>query len=194
MALHWPTLVLGMELFVIGSWLLIGCCATYLAWWSIAFNPMRRFPMGPKVALFLVTLALGLGGVVVTIVGMVQCPVVQAAAPNWLIACAGLALYVALLLLTSRVMKRSVTTELILIVGWLTLEACALNSLLAAVYVTDAAFWTCLAIDIVAVAIGMACYLRYYDLPKRAAFLVGMVPLVLFAVAMGASIAIVCVA
>ena len=65
-----------MELVLTANWLLVACCVVYLAWWSIAFNPMRQFPYKPKLVLFLITLVFGIGGIVVDFVGMASISVV----------------------------------------------------------------------------------------------------------------------
>ncbi len=56
---------------IVGNYVLIGCCAVYLVWWSIAFNPRFSPSLAPKVILFLVPLVLGVVIVVMAIIGMV---------------------------------------------------------------------------------------------------------------------------
>ena len=57
-----------------GSVWLILCCCSYLVWWAVAFHPRKAFPFGLKLALFLVTLGLGIAGVCLTIGAIASVP------------------------------------------------------------------------------------------------------------------------
>ena len=164
-----------------GNLLFAACCIVYLIWWSIAFRPGYSAPMTPKVALFLVTAALGIAGLVMIIRG---CVLAESPVRYIHIMAAGAALYIALLLVTNLLMHRQVTTELLLIVFWICMEICAVAALRGEGVFGGAAFVVLCVIVVVAAAIGMICYLKYYDLEPMPAFYDGMVPLILFAVVM----------
>lgn len=167
----------------IGNICMVVCCLFYLVWWSITFNPSKKFPMAPKVVLFLCTLAAGLAGVAYLVWGMGQLPDARTTIPNAAIVVGAVVVYIALLLITNLLMHRQVTTELALIVGWTAVELCLVNSLYGAeVFGAGLAVGTAIFIVVCAV-VGMACYLAYYRLEPVPAFYDGMVPLILFAVA-----------
>lgn len=163
-------------------WLAI-CCAIYLAWWCVAFNPWRDFPMLLKVVGFVATAASGIYGVVLLAGGMGALPAERIVLPGWAVWLIGAGVYALLLFITSRFFCRQVTTELLLIVAWATFELSAVNALAG----TGAMGAVGVAISIIAVVavvgISMVCYLAYYELPEGPAFVSGMVPLVLIAIA-----------
>lgn len=167
-----------------GYLLLVFCCVFYLIWWCAAFNPLRSFPMPVKVALFCPTLLCGAGGLALTIRGIAVLPDVVASPSKILIVLAGIAVYLILLLLTGRLLHRQVTTELLLITGWTVLELCAAAGLYGAGIFSGTKAVISVAVTLSAAVIGMACYLAYYNLKEIPAFCDGMIPLVLFAVAM----------
>lgn len=167
-----------------GNLLLVTCCIFYLIWWSVAFNPNKDFSMALKVILFICTLAPGVFGVLDMVQGMSGLPHTRDGISNTAIVIIGVICYFVLLLLTYMLMHRQVTTELVLIVGWTALEICAASSLYQAEALEMGAAIACVIITIVAAVIGMVCYLAYYNLEATIAFYDGMVPLILFGVAM----------
>ena len=168
---------------IAGNYVLIGCCIVYLIWWSIAFNPRLKLPFAPKAVLFFVTLALGIISIVF-IVGGITGIQAKPPIPNFAICLGGVALYLLLLVLSSKLLHRQVTTELVLIVGWVVLELCLINSLFGCGSFATTAAIVAIMIVLVSAAIGLACYLAYYQLEEMKAFFIGMVPLILFAIAM----------
>lgn len=171
-----------------GNLLFAACCIVYLIWWSVAFRPGFTAPMALKGFLFLATAALGVAGLVQIIIG---CQMATGASDGgfggvryiWIIA-ASAAVYMILLVLTNVLMQRQVTTELMLIVFWVCMEVCACDALLGGGVISRGAFVVLTLIVLVAAAISMICYLKYYDLEPMKAFYDGMVPLILFAVVM----------
>ena len=163
-------------------WLAV-CCGVYLAWWSVAFNPWRDFPMPLKVVGFCVTAACGVWGVVLLAGGIGALPDDAIPVPGWAFWLIGAAVYGLLLFLTSRFFQRQVTTELLLIVGWATLELSAVNALADVGALVSVGIVIATVAVIVSAALGMGCYLAYYQLPAGPAFFAGMVPLILFGVA-----------
>ena len=164
-----------------GNLLFAACCIVYLLWWSVAFRPDYTAPMMLKSMLFLATAAFGIGALAVIIQGCLNadCPI------RYLyIIGAGIAAYIILLLLTSFLMQRQVTTELMLIVFWACMEICACGALWGEGVFSGKNFAVLAVIVVAAAAAGMICYLKYYDLPPMPAFYDGMVPLILFAVVM----------
>lgn len=167
-----------------GSILLIVCCLFYLAWWCIAFNPSRSFPMAPKVVLFLCTAVAGVAGVLLTVQGLNELPDVRRPVSSLAIVIGAVVVYLVLLVATSLLLHRQVTTELALITGWTALELCVVNALYGGEVLGGGAAVGAAVVIVVCAVLGMVCYLAYYRLEPGKAFVDGMVPLILFAVAM----------
>lgn len=164
-------------------WLVV-CCLLYLVWWCIAFNPMRKFPMAPKVVLFLATAAAGVAGVLLTVQGLGELPDLRRPVSNGGIVVGAIIVYVVLLLVTNLLLHRQVTTELALICGWTALELCVVNALFGAEVLGAGEGAAAAAVVMICAVLGMMCYLAYYRLEPKKAFADGMVPLILFACAM----------
>ena len=164
-----------------GNLLFAACCIVYLAWWCVAFRPGYSAPMGIKTALFAITAILGVAGLATIIIG---CQMSSGGMRYVGIIAAGAAVYILLLVITNVAMHRQVTTELMLIVFWVSMEICACNALFGTGTISKAAFVIMGIIILVAAIIGMISYLKYYDLEPMPAFYDGMVPLVLFALVM----------
>jgi len=166
---------------LLGNLLFAACCIVYLIWWSVAFRPGFTASMALKSVLFFATAALGIAGLVNIIHG---CNLAAGGVRYiWIIA-AGAAVYMVLLVLTNVLMHRQVTTELMLIVFWVCMEVCACDALFGAGVIGRTVFVVLTLIVLVAAAISMICYLKYYDLEPMKAFYDGMVPLILFALVM----------
>lgn len=80
-------------------------------------------------------------------------------------------------MLTSLLLQRPITTELLLIVMWITLELCALTMLHSSELGATAAIVLAIILLILLIA-DMACYLAYYHLPPMPAFIDGTAPLI----------------
>ena len=173
-----------------GTVLLIVCCLFYLAWWCIAFNPSRSFPMAPKVVLFLCTAVAGVAGVLLSVQGLNELPDARRPVSSLAIVIGAVVVYLVLLVATSLLMHRQVTTELALITGWTALELCVVNALYGSEVLGGGAAVGTTVVIVVCAVLGMACYLAYYRLEPTKAFVDGMVPLILFAVAMAFEILI----
>ena len=165
-----------------GNVWLAGCCGIYLAWWCIAFNPLRDFPMLLKVVGFVATLACGIYAVVLLAGGMGALPPEKIALPGWAVWLIGAGVYGLLLFVTSHFFGRQVTTELLLIVAWATFELSCVNALAGVGAMGVAGAVVAVVVVVATIGISMACYLAYYDLAPVPAFISGMVPLVLIAV------------
>jgi len=158
------------------------CCLFYLVWWCIFFWPHSdgsKFPavlnligVCSIVAAVIVGLlaAVTLGGVVSSTKGHIQAV--------WIVFGA-VCLYVALLLVTSGILKRPATTELLLFVAWLALELCVIN-VLTGDLIQETQAWLSTAM-LIATVIGfvvcLVCYQLYYQLAGQASFIDGCIPL-----------------
>ena len=169
-----------------GQWLFVACCMAYLVWWCVAFRPGYSAPALLKTVPFALTALFGIAGLSFVIMG---CQGAKGAAGDGVAgaisnihiigACA--AAYVILLVVTNVVMHRQVTTELMLIVFWICMELCIINTMHGGGHWSLVATVVLAVIAIIVAAAGMVCYLMYYNLEPMKGFYMGMVPLIIFA-------------
>ena len=96
----------------------------------------------------------------------------------WPLAIGGVVVYIALAAATSQLLHRPITTELLLIVMWVTLELCTLIVLHDSGALGLPVAVVLAAILLILFIADMACYLAYYHLPPMPAFIDGTVPLI----------------
>lgn len=167
---------------LMGNILLVVCCAFYLAWWVLAFKPEGAIKGMKSGWLLIPAFLFGIISVVCIATG--SSVEGQYLIPRSVILIGGTVIYVALMLGTAIFLKRQVTTELFLIVGWTVLTFLELN----AMYVLGDFSKVMTIIFLVAVVIfaivSLVCYLLYYNLDSVKGYIDGMVPLILVAVMM----------
>ena len=167
-----------------GQILLILCCVVYLVWWYRGFRPGVYVSRagGVNGILLLITAALGMAGIIFSLM-----PVQYVTEPIFsqlsTIIC-GIAAYILLLAVTKWGFHRIVTTELILIVGWTTLEMAVINKLYAAGAMSYGGLLLTLIVIAAAFLISIVLYVAYYRMEEMKAFYAAMVPLVTEAIAM----------
>jgi len=170
----------------IGNILFIVCCAFYLAWWLLAFNPSGAMN-GMKTGWLLIPAVIaGLLGVALAIWGIASGTPGKQLLPGAFIVWGGIAAYIILLTVTALLFKRPATTELILIVGWGMLALAEINALFGAgrfPHGLSVGFFILIG---AAVVISLVCYVLYYHLDSRAGYIDGMIPLFLAALSMAA--------
>lgn len=183
----------GMTKTITGQVLLIICCVFYLIWWSISYRPgesVNRLA-GVNGILLLITAISGLSGVILSLFGLNTMPIINTPKLNSaMIIGGGITLYILLLLITYLGMKRPVTTELVLITGWLMLETAVINSMNGAGILRNQKFFFLLIILIAAFVLSMILYVLYYRMEAWKAFYCAMIPLMTEAVSMLAVILI----
>ena len=167
-----------------GQILLILCCVVYLVWWYRGFRPGVYVSRagGVNGVLLLITAALGMAGIIFSLM-----PVQYVTEPIFSqlsIAICGIAAYILLLAVTKWGFHRIVTTELILIVGWTTLEMAVVNKLYAAGAMSYGGLLLTLIVIAAAFLISIVLYVAYYRMEEMKAFYAAMVPLVTEAIAM----------
>ncbi|MCD8347747.1 MAG: hypothetical protein LUD16_07295 [Lachnospiraceae bacterium] len=167
-----------------GNLLMIGCCAFYLAWWLIAFKPEGAVKGLRSGWLLIPALLFGVATVTKIVQGSGAVEGEALLIPRNAVLIGGVVVYIVLLVGTSVLLKRQVTTELFLIVGWTTLMFLELNALFARGQFTKSAVLFLLVITSIAAVVSMICYLLYYDLDKVKGYVDGMIPLLLVAVMM----------
>lgn len=173
-----------------GQLSLVICCAFYLIWWSISYQPGQEVNrVGSFRGILLgITALCGLAGIVLSIIG-INDPSLKALHQEklhgiWILVF-GIITYIGLILITSVWLKRPVTTELLLITGWMVLELCVINKLNSAGMLSDKRFWVMIGILITAFIISMIMYIIYYRMEEWLAFFMAMVPLITEGISMG---------
>ena len=171
----------GVGQVVAGHAALLGCFVLYLAWWVIFFRPAAERPAGALRAVGVACIAgaalLGVIGVALACAGVAALPASGQGVPTWHVAVGGLVAYAALFAITTIGFDRPPTTELIIIVGWGTLELATLNALYRAGVTAPGVTLALMVVMVAALLLSMACYVRYYDLTGMAALVDGAVPL-----------------
>ncbi len=168
---------------LIGNLLLVGCCVFYLAWWIIAFKPTGAIKGMKSGWLLIGAFLCGLAGVILVVKGS-NAEGLTALLPRKAVIVCGLIIYLALVAVTSTLLKRQITTELLLIVGWAVLMFLEINGLFAWEEISQTVSIVLMIITIIFAIISLVCYLLYYNLDKSKGYVDGMIPLILAAVMM----------
>ena len=167
-----------------GNILLIVCCAFYLLWWCLAFHPsktMSKMITGPIIAF---AAAVGIVGGYLVLRAISNISLSRSLIGGFKLLGIGAIVYVVLLLISFFVLNRPVTTELLLIVGWATLQISYTNVLYGTSHVS---FMTAIILILLIIAFAVAslvAYMFYYQLEAMASYIDGMIPLVLVMVMM----------
>ena len=175
---------LSVKQVLTGQILLILCCVVYLVWWYRGFRPGVYVSRagGVNGVLLLITAALGMAGIIFSLM-----PVQYVTEPIFSqlsIAICGIAAYILLLAVTKWGFHRIVTTELILIAGWTTLEMAVVNKLYASGAMSYGGLLLTLFVIAAAFLISIVLYVAYYRMEEMKAVYAAMVPLVTEAIAM----------
>ncbi|MCC8015409.1 MAG: hypothetical protein LIO87_09445 [Eubacterium sp.] len=165
-----------------GNVLLIICCLFYLAWWLLAFKPTGSVKGMKSGWLLLPALVFGLAGIAEIIKGSNPLKLQTGLIVGSYILVGGIAAYLILYGLTSVVLKRQVTTELFLIVGWAVLMLSELNALYANGHFSKCTVVVFIIITAAAAAVSLICYILYYKLDTTLGYYDGAIPLILAAV------------
>ena len=153
--------------------LLVVCCGFYLAWWLLAFRPVDPVKGMKTGWLLLPAFAAGIAGAVFAAKGLGA----AAGRPGlisarWIL-WGGILAYAALLAVTKFLLRRPVTTELFLIVGWAMLALAEVSALSGGKALSRGAAIAFAALVAVGGAVSLVCYVLYYKLPPAAGFAAG---------------------
>lgn len=170
-----------------GQILLILCCLFYLIWWSVSYRPgisVSRVS-GFRGLLLMITALCGVTGMALSVAGANHLPGSSARRlSGTFILTAGVVLYFIMMLLTTVVFHRIVTTELFLITGWGAMELMAVSALNGAGIFQNEAFFGMAAVIAAAYVLSMVLYVLYYRMEAQRAFYTAMVPLITEAASM----------
>lgn len=164
-----------------GAIFIVLCTVFYLIWWIAAFSPGEEgWLQRTNVNLWLIPSTIfGILGIIVSIVGLQGKKTNPEIISTLFICIGGLVLYFALLAFTWFVLKRSITTELFLLTGWLTLTFCMVNAAYGYTLILHKTAIILLSVAVIAFIIGMICYLLYYAVSPSLSFILGMIPLII---------------
>lgn len=155
---------------------LVACMVFYLVWWCITFKPGASATRFGTTCIILAVIV-GIVGLFFMIRGLGSIKLQMETIANWKIAVGGIVAYIVLLALTFLLLKRQVTTELLLITGWAVLGLCIVNTLYGSGIYTQTLSMALVIILAIVVVANLVCYLLYYPLGGFAGYIVGMVPL-----------------
>jgi len=165
-----------------GNLMLFICSIFYLVWWVVCFGPNASGKAaGGSAGVICLTGAFisGIAAIVMMSGGIITLSKDAKSVPVWLILLGGTALFAVMLLVTTALYQRPVTSELIIIHIWVVLELCAI----AVLYGTGRFGFgrTVLLLTLVGIAFvaGMICYVLYYRLEGKASYWDGMAPLII---------------
>ena len=171
---------------LIGNVLVVVCCGFYLAWWLLTFRTSGPVT-GVRTGWLLIPAGIaGLVGIILAIRGM---GLIEKTSGRQLfegghVALGGLAVYFILLAVTVFLLKRPVTSELFLIVGWGVLASTEINALFRSGLFPHRLSIALLVLICAALVVSLVCYILYYRLGGLASYIDGMVPLLLVALVM----------
>ncbi|QOY61317.1 hypothetical protein [Thermophilibacter immobilis] len=167
-----------------GHVLLLACAMLYLAWWVTFFRPgaqVRGVGYALGVACIVGAAACGLIGAPLVAGSLGRIPGAEDVPLAGFLVGGALA-YLALLAVTTLALERQATTELVLIVAWVALEACVVTCLAAAGVVGGGARAALYVLIALLACASLVCYVLYYRLDPLPAFIDGTVPLVAAAI------------
>jgi hypothetical protein len=167
-----------------GNILLIICCGCYLLWWIIAFNPEHSLSKMITSPIIVFAAAIGIVGGYLVLRAISATSLTRSIIGGFQLLAIGAIVYVALLLFSMLVLKRPVTTELLLIVGWAVLQISYTNVLYGTEHISLALASILILLIIAFAVVSFIAYLFYYQLAPMPSYIDGMIPLVLVMVMM----------
>ncbi len=164
---------------LMGDLLLTGCLVFYLAWWLVAFRPVKPIN-GFKSGWLLIPAFLlgvcGVAGIIRTCSGVESEKLLLG---YMTIGIGGLVLYLILMAVTTLFFGRIVTSELIIMTGWATLMFVEISALYGLGRFGLPLCVIFLIIIVLALAASVVCYVLFYNLDAARGFIDGTIPLVL---------------
>ena len=176
----------AMKTLLLGHFFLIICCIFYLLWWKAGFYPgvnVNRLT-GKVGLLFYVTAIFGGLGIYETLTGITLIPSDNDQIKAGSVILAGILTYIILIIVSTCLFHRQVTTELALIIGWTVLEAVSINRAYSAGNLTFIGLiflWACV---ILFAFISFILYMVYYLVAPMTGFVLGTIPIMLAALNM----------
>lgn len=159
-----------------GNLLLLFCCIFYLAWWVVTFRPDS---IGGSVGVFYIVVAFITGVIAIVLMssGISSLSQSSESIPVRFILLGAVALFIVLVLVTTLVFHRIVTSELIIILIWAALELAVITVLFGTGRFGSGSAVTLAVLAGIATVVSLICYVLYYRLDEATSYWIGMVPL-----------------
>lgn len=168
-----------------GNLLLLVCILFYLAWWMVTFRPgSSGGPIGT--VYILAAFVTGIAAVILVHVGIHPLSQISKGLPLKYILLGVAMLFVVMLLVTTTLFHRIVTSELLIMHLWMALEFYMIAVLYGSGHLGPGRAVVLAALVLIAFVISMICYVLYYRLTGMAGYYDGMVPLISAAVVVAA--------
>lgn len=178
----------GIKPLMLGHVLLIICCVFYLIWWCVAFRPGYQ---GSRASgMLLLAVISGLGGVIYSVMGIISKSGRPVRIPVFLIILGAVVIYVLLMVGSSLLLHRQVTTELFLIIGWLMLEIISYQSAYRMEIFGTTGMNIFIAVAAIVAVLSLYFYMQYYNVSEIRGYIYGMIPLITVALCMTGFIAV----
>jgi hypothetical protein len=162
----------------LGNLLMLVTCAFYVAWWAVAFSPTGsgRTP-GASVLIGIAILA-GISSVALISLACGSIPSSGKGLPPIVLLVGAAVAYVIILAVTKAAFHRPVTSELLIMIVWATVESAAINGLRCRGRFGMPQTIALAALVAAATCVGIVCYLSYYRLDKVSSYRTGFIPLI----------------
>jgi len=170
-----------VKMILTGNVWIIVCCVFYLMWWLVAFRPEGAGTGMKTDWLLLPALAAGAFGVLMALRGIWKISPEPGSSlfPGGAVIIGGIAAYALLLVVTLVILKRPVTTELFLIVGWGMLALSAVNALFSVGVFSHGLSVAFVVVVFAIIIVSLILYALYFRMEGVAGYIGGMIPLVL---------------
>ncbi|HZK88418.1 MAG TPA: hypothetical protein VFC27_04610 [Anaerovoracaceae bacterium] len=166
-----------------GNLLLLFCSFCYLVWWFVSFNPNSS---GGSAGMFFIAAAFisGIAAIFLTSSGINWLSQDSKSFPVKFILLGSAVVFLILLLVTTIVFHRMVTSELLIIHIWAVLELSMVVVLYGTGHFGFGRVAILSALTGIAFVAGLICYILYYRLDGTASYWDGMIPLIIDAFVM----------
>jgi len=164
-----------------GNLLLLICSIFYLVWWVVCFGPNAdgKTAGGSAGVIYLTGAFIsGIAAIVLISSGINTLSNDAKSMPLRLILLGGIVLFAVMILVTTAVFHRPLTSELLIVHIWTALELCAVIVLYGTGRFGLGRTVILLTLVGIAFVTGMICYILYYRLEGTAGYRDGMVPLI----------------
>lgn len=175
----------------LGQLALLVCCVFYVAWWAVAFRPVKKRRLTAlTVVLLALAVVFGGFGLCASFIAVNVAPTPPSMNLELVCLVAGLT-FIALYALTYLVFRRRFTCELFLIVLLTVVEICAADVFAAGGYLSAGGERTVFLVLALASLISLVFYVLYYRLGPVASYVTAMIPLFASGAAIGTLYALV---
>ncbi len=163
---------------------MVVCFLFYLLWWIFAFKPEKAVKGLASGWLLIPAFVFGAAAITELVSGIRNIETGKLFFPNKNILICGIAVYFVLLTVTGILLKRMVTTELLLIVGWTTLAFSEVNTLYGTGSFSRNTALAFFLVILLTSVLSLICYMLYYNMGALTGYIDGMIPLILVSLVM----------